>query len=1056
MLKRTALFTMVVAASCPVFAQDEAKADFDSATFAGLRARSIGPAAMSGRIASLDVTTKTDPATVYVGAASGGVWRSKNGGTSFSPVFDKHTQSIGVVRLDPNDPMTVWVGTGESWVRNSVSVGTGVYVSRDGGDNWTHKGLANSKHIAELLVHPKNPKRVWVCVTGNAFADHTERGVFRSDDGGDTWTKTLFVDNGTGCSDLAYDPSNPDVLYAGMWDFRREPDFFRSGGPGSGLYKSTDGGSTWRELTNGLPTSDLGRIAIAVAPSETKRLYAVVEAKETGLYRSDDAGASWRLMNTSAGVQFRPFYFGELAVDPDDADRVYRPGFTLVVSEDGGKTFGSMFSGVGGAIHPDHHWLWINPAQPTHLFIGTDGGLYESHNRGVHWRFVASLPVSQFYHVSADMAVPYNVYGGLQDNGSWVGPSHSSGGIRNKHWDSVGYGDGFWTFADPADPNFVYSEYQGGNLMRVDRRTNEVRSIAPARDADGPKLRFNWNSPIHLSPTNQGVLYYGSQFLHRSDDRGESWTRISPDLTTNNPKRQRQAETGGVTIDNSTAENNATIYTISESPVNANVIWVGTDDGLVQVTRDGGSNWRNVTRNIRGLPKGLWVSRVEASPHDAATAFVTVDGHRSGDEAVYVYVTRDYGASWTSLATDEIEGYAWVIKQDPVRPELLYLGTEFGLYLSLDGGQHWARFSENLPKVAVHDLFIHPRDHDLIVGTHGRGIYIIDDLTPLRMLDSGKRAANAALLPSRPQAMWTGGALQEFGSNDEFFGEPRSESAVIAYHLKKRHLFGDLRVNVYDADGKRISSLSGGKRRGMNRVDWPMRLKAPRLPPSTQLVPAFVGPRLAEGVYKVELIRGDETVTGTVELVADPRSPHSVEDRRLQQQTSMAIYNDLADLTYLADSLADLRKQADARAEAAPGQARALKRFEERIGEMLDTLSASKQGMITGEEKLREEYGQLYGAVVGYDGRPTESQLASHRRLRAELDEAIAQANAFLDAELPKINRALEREEQPPLSRKDRAAWEAEADGGGNAAGMDRRALRRLPERMRAVFGLLR
>ncbi len=1049
------LFLLLAAASaCPVALAQETSADFDSSTFAGLRARSIGPAAMSGRIASIDVAP-TDPATVYVGSASGGVWRSKNNGTTFSPVFDEHTQSIGAVRVDPNDVQTVWVGTGESRVRNSVSAGSGVYVSHDGGDNWTHKGLADSKHIAQLLVHPDNPKRVWVCATGNAFADHAERGVFRTDDGGTTWNKTLYLDEGTGCGDLAIDPSNPDVLYAGLWDFRREPDFFRSGGPGSGLYKSVDGGSTWRELTQGLPTTDLGRIAIAVAPSEPQRVYAVVESAQTGLYRSDDAGATWRLMNTSAGVQFRPFYFGELVVDPEDADRVYRPGFILVASDDGGKTFGGMFAAGGGSIHPDHHWLWIDPKRPTRLLIGTDGGLYESHNRGVHWRFVASLPVSQFYHVSADMQIPYNVYGGLQDNGSWTGPSHRTGGIRNKHWDSVGYGDGFWVFADATDPDLVFAEYQGGKLLRVDRRTNEVKSIAPSQDPDGEKLRFNWNSPLHPSPSRPGTLYFGSQYLHRSTDRGDSWTRISPDLTTDDPKRQRQAQTGGVTIDNSTAENNTTIYTISESPKDANTIWVGTDDGLVQVTRDGGGRWHDVTRNIKGLPKGLWVSRIDASPHDAATAFVTVDGHRSGDDGVYVYVTRDYGSTWASLATAEITGHAWVIRQDTVVPDLLYLGTEAGLYLSLDGGRHWARFSENLPKVAVHDLFLHPRDHDLIVGTHGRGIYIIDDLTPLRALTSEKRAADSVLLPSRPQAMWSGGALQEFASNDEFFGEGRSESAVIAYHLKKRHLFGDLRVNIYDDQGKRVGSMGGGKRRGMNRVDWPMRLKAPRLPPSTQLVPAFMGPRLPEGTYRVELVRGDERTTGSVELVGDPRSRHSAEDRRLQQITAIAVYEDLADLTFLADSIADLRTQAEARLDDGRGPTRALTRVRDRLAGFGDELSASKQGMITGEEKLREEYGQLYGAIVGYDGRPTASQLASHRRLRRALDTMIAKVDAYVETDVSALNRELEKAGQPLLVLIDRAAWDAESDG-GSVGGATSKDLRRLPDTLRSVFGLMR
>lgn len=1042
-----AIFVLSSGAVAPTWA-----ADFDSATFAGLKARSIGPAAMSGRIASVDVAP-TQPATIYVGAASGGVWRSRNNGISFSPVFDAHAQSIGAVRVDPGNPQTIWVGTGESRVRNSVSAGDGIYVSTNGGDRWTHKGLTGSRHIAEVLVHPGNSDRVWVCVTGHAFADSDERGVYRSDDGGATWVRRLHVDAGTGCSDLAYDPGNPDLLYAGMWDFRREPDFFRSGGPGSGLYKSTDGGDTWRRLSRGLPESDLGRIAVAVAPSEPSRVYAMVESKDTGIYRSDDHGETWRLMNTSAGVQFRPFYFGKIAVDPVDPDRVYRPGFLLVTSDDGGKTFGGMFSAGGGSIHPDHHWLWINPKDPTHLINATDGGLYISHNRGVHWRFVGSLPVSQFYHVSADMAVPYNVYGGLQDNGSWVGPSHKAGGVRNKHWDSVGYGDGFWTFADPTDEHTVFAEYQGGNLLRVDRRTNEIKSIAPARVEGGPKLRFNWNTPIHLSPSKPGRIYYGSQFLHRSDDRGDTWVTISPDLTTNDPRRQRQDQSGGLTIDNSTAENNTTIYTISESPLAPDTIWAGTDDGLVHLTLDGGASWRNVTRNIPGLPRGLWVSRIEASPHDAATAFITVDGHRSGDDALYAYVTRDHGVTWQSLARDNVEGFAWVIRQDPVNPDLLYLGTEAGLYLSLDGGGHWARFAEGIPKVPVHDLYLHERDHDLIVGTHGRGIYIIDDLTPLRARGAERRTLPSTVLPSRSQTMWSGGALQEFPSNDEFFGEAQTEAAVITYHLARRHMFGELRVNVYDTDGERVASLSGGGRRGMNRVEWPMRLKPPKLPTSTQLVPAFVGPRLPEGRYRVELVRGDERSEGEIELVFDPRSPHSAEDRSVQQRTALAIHRELGDLTYLAESVADLREQVRAHVVAVPAQARALGRLERRLAEFADQLSATRSGMITGEEKLREEYGKLYGAVVGYDGRPSATQMASHRRLHAELEAREAELERLLAADLPRLNTALERAGREPLARQTREDWEAAGERAGTTAGAGRHELRRMPEMLGFLLG---
>ncbi|MEM8982655.1 MAG: glycosyl hydrolase, partial [Pseudomonadota bacterium] len=728
--------------------------ELNSTTFGGLSARSIGPAVMSGRIAALDAVVVDDGSlTLYIGTASGGVWKSDDGGIVYRPIFDEHQQSIGAVRIDPSNPETVWVGTGESWVRNTVSPGDGVYRSTDGGENWQHLGLKNSDHIAELLVHPDDSNVVYVCALGHLWAPGGERGVFRSKDGGENWENVLHIDDGTSCSDLAMTPDG-STLYAGMWTVRRYPDFFESGGETSGLYRSTDGGDTWQALTDGLPETDKGRIAVAVAASQSERVFAIVESENTALYRSDDGGDTWVEKDDSSNVQMRPFYFGELVVDPTDADRVYRPAFSLTVSDDGGDAFSSMFGGgFSVLIHPDHHALWINPKNPRQLVLGTDGGVYISEDRGFHWRHIANLPVSQFYHVAVDSRWPYNVYGGLQDNGSWMGPSQAASGIQNKDWQNIGFGDGFWAFPDPTNDQVLYAEYQGGQLKRVDRQTLEIKRIQPAPEPGQDKLRFNWNTPLHLSASKPGTLYYGAQYLFRSRDRGESWQAISPDLTTNDPAGQRQAESGGLTIDNSTAENYTTIYSISESPLDHRTIWVGTDDGNVQLTRNGGRSWTNVVSNIDGVPTGTWVSRVEASPHDKATAFVTFDGHRRGDMATYVYRTTDYGATWTPLANEAINGYAWVIKQDPVNPNLLFLGTEEGLYISLDSGENWARFSENLPQVAVHDLVVHPTEHDLVIGTHGRGVYVIDDITPLRGITQATIDANVALLPTRPAPM---------------------------------------------------------------------------------------------------------------------------------------------------------------------------------------------------------------------------------------------------------------------------------------------------------------
>jgi len=706
----------------------------DANTFGAMEARHIGPAVMSGRIMAVEAVNR-EPRIIYVGAASGGVWKSINGGTTFKPIFDKYTQSIGAIAIDQSHPDTVWAGTGESCTRNSASVGTGIYKTTDGGETWKLMGLEKSERLSKIVIHPKNSDIVYVAAPGHLWNANEERGVYQTTDGGKTWQRILYVDANTGCSDLAIDPQEPNILYAAMWQFRRMPYFFASGGAGSGLYKSTNGGKTWKKLTKGLPEGELGRIAIAVAPSRPSVVYAVVEAKKTALYRSDDLGESWARVNVSFNVSARPFYFSHLVVDPKDHNRVYKPGFSLSVSNDGGQAFTSPFTGEGGgAVHSDHHALWINPNNPFQLLLGTDGGVYASYDKGNTWRHLNNLPLSQFYHVSYDMAQPYNVYGGLQDNGSWSGPSQSPNGINNRDWENVGFGDGFYVFADPADKDIVYCEFQGGNILRRHKSTGETKEIKPYPKEGEPKFRFNWNTPIALSPSNPNVMYIGAQFLFRTTNKGESWERISGDLTTNDPAKQKQEESGGLTIDNSTAENHCTIFTICESPKDEKVIWAGTDDGNLQVTQDGGKTWTNVVRNIPGLPANTWCSSVEASRHDRATAYVTFDGHQTDDMKTYVYKTTDGGKTWKAIATEAIKGYAHVIREDLANPNLLFVGTEFGLFVSVDGGEQWAQFTGNLPNVSVRDIAIHRRESDLILATHGRGIMIIDDMTPLRQI----------------------------------------------------------------------------------------------------------------------------------------------------------------------------------------------------------------------------------------------------------------------------------------------------------------------------------
>jgi photosystem II stability/assembly factor-like uncharacterized protein len=1001
----------------------------DSDVLAGLVPRPIGPAVMSGRIAAI-AGVASDPVTLYVGSAGGGLWKSSDGGTTYKSVFDQYPQSIGAVTVDPSKPTTVWVGTGETWVRNSVSVGAGVYQSTDGGDHWTQVGLKDSERIARILVHPTRSDVVYVCATGHLWDANEERGVYQTTDGGKTWTRLLFVDANTGCADLDMDPKDPNVLYAGMWQFRRRADFFTSGGPGSGLYKTTDGGKTWRQLTNGLPAGEKGRIAVAVAPSKPSVVYAVVEAKRTALYRSDDAGETWQEMNASNTVQTRPFYFALVVVDPSDDQRVYKPGLMLGTSTDGGRSFSNILTSAG-SVHSDLHALWINPKNPYHMVLGTDGGVYFSVDRGAHWRHANGLPVSQFYVVSYDLDWPYNVYGGLQDNGTWMAPSRGIGGVQLYDWRNIGLGDGFHAYADATDRDYVYVEYQGGNLLRFRKSTGELKDVKPYPKAGEPALRFNWNTPVHLSPTRPGTVYLGGQFLFRSTDRGDSWERVSPDLTTNDPRRQRQSESGGLTIDNSSAENFTTIFTISESPRNAEVIWVGTDDGNVQLTRDGGKTWHNVVANVPGLPPGSWVSRIESGHFADGVAYATFDNHYTGDMRSYVYRTADFGQTWTSLGTPELSGYAHVIREDLVNPDLLFLGTELGLFVTVDGGRHWARMANTFPAVAVRDLQIHPREQDLIVATHGRGVWILDDITPLRHLTQAVLDSDVVMLPSRPATMVIPASVQSFTGDDEYAGQNPDEAATIVYYLKRRPLFGDLRVEVYDSAGALRATYPGERRRGINRVQWPMRLKAPKVPPATSLVAqpgAFLGPRVPEGTYRVRLVVGDKAYENMVTLTPDPRFVDTREDRGLQDRTATRLYDMVQRLAYLVDATIDLRDQARARAaglEAGDRLARRLTTYADSLDAFrVSLVSTSSAGRMGGEELLREKLVGLYGAVNGYEGRPTGSQLEQADVLAGRLDAAGARFEGLTGSRPATLNRDLVRQKLAALTVLTRDEWD--------------------------------
>jgi len=727
---------------------------------------------------------------------------------------------------------------------------------------------------------------------------------------------------------------------------------------------------------------------------------------------------------------WRPFYFANLIVDPKDENKVYKPDGSLIASNDGGRSF----SNISGGAHGDFHDVWINPDNTDHVITSDDGGLWYSYDGGNRWWKGDNLPVSQFYHVSVDMDTPYHVYGGLQDNSSWVGDSSYPGGITNSRWENVGNGDGFWAFADTADNEYIYAEYQGGEISRINRKTLEARNIKPLPQYKEGKLRFNWNTPIHLSPTQKGTIYIGAQFLFRSRDHGQTWERVSPDLTTNDPEKQKQEQSGGITVDNSSAEMHTTIFSICESPKDANLIWVGTDDGNVQLTRDGGKTWKNLTPNIKGLPKDAWVSSVEAGHFDTGTAYATFDLHTSGDMRPYVYKTSDYGATWTQLIgpSGDVKGYAHVVKEDIVKNDLLFVGTELGLWISLDGGKVWAQYNGgDFPNVAVRDLAIHPRDKDLIIATHGRGIWIIDDITPLRSLTPVVLAKEAAFIEARPTVQHVPAGGGWVNGDASFSGPNPTEEAVITYYQQKRHIFGDLKIEVLDQSGKVVADIPSSKRRGLNRATWSMRLKAPRVPTAASAAfGAAIGPRVVPGTYTVRMTKDKNVYTTQLVVTGDPRVKHTLEDRKAQFDLSMKLYNLLADMTFAVDRINGVRLGLEQRAQKLPSSdplAGRIRTAQAAIDELRKKIVATKEGgAITGEERLRENLADLYGNVSNYEGKPSQTQVERAAALARELADVVTNFDDWIAKELPGLNSALEKGSLEKIAVLTREDWEKE------------------------------
>ncbi|MGB6000313.1 MAG: glycosyl hydrolase, partial [Thermoanaerobaculia bacterium] len=901
-----ALFLIGVVAITPVFAVEEEETPFDH-----LEWRNIGPVNMSGRVADVE-GIPGNPNVLYVGSASGGVWKTVDGGLTFKPLFDEQPiASIGDLALAPSNPDVIYVGSGEANARNSVSFGNGVYKSTDGGQSWTHVGLENTRHISRVLVSPLDPDVVFVGAMGSFWGPNEERGVFRSTDGGATWEKVLYLDDKHGVSDMDIDPTNPNILFAGLWHFDRKPWTHTTGSEEGGVWKSVDGGDTWERLEEGLPEGVVGRIGVKIAPSNPEVVYVIAESDEGTLFRSDNRGKEFKKVSDNVQIVSRGLYYTDMRVDPGDENRVYAVSSRLFLSVDGGKNFDR----ISQSTHVDFHSLWIDPENSDRLWQGQDGGVAVSYDRGKTWEPIRNLPLAQFYQVFHDNREPfYVVGGGLQDNGTWYGPSRTRepAGILPDDWRMMSFGDAYWVVPHPTQEDLFLSESQAGNIVRTDMRTRQQIDVSPQprRNDGGPvealEYRFNWNAPIVYSPHDPMTVYFAGNVIFKTQDFGDTWEKISPDLTTDDPDKQGEAG-GPAWTENTTAEYHCTIISFAESPVEAGVLWSGSDDGLLYVSRDGGENWTNVIGNVSGMPEFSPVSHIEASRTDAGTAFAAFDRHMFDDLHPHIYKTTDFGQTWSRVSTEGIpdQAWVWIVREDPRNTDLLWAGTELGLYASYDSGGSWQQMHlKNLPTVAIHDILVHPRENDLILGTHGRAIWIFDDATPLQQFSDEVAAEKAALFEMRPAIRFPT-RFTRYGLGDKSHRAPNPPAgALITYFLQekieeeksgKEGEDGEdavkpddaeekgkkeerIKIEILDSAGEVIRTLDGeklGKEAGLNRVAWnlaadPARPRNDEKPEPSFFRPEPRGPMVLPGTYTVRLTVDGESHDQPVEVGVDP------------------------------------------------------------------------------------------------------------------------------------------------------------------------------------------
>ena len=1005
--------------------------------------RHIGPGTMSGRVTSLAVDP-TDRDIIYAGTASGGLWRSPSSGATWEPLFDdQDILSIGSVAVAPSNPDVLWAGTGEGNPRNSHTSGRGIYRSIDGGSTWRMMGLEDTRTIHRIRIHPTDPKTVFVAAMGSAWGPNPERGVFRTRDGGETWDHVLSIDDTTGCAEMIMDPSNPDKLFAAMWSFHREPWFFTSGGEGSGLYVTHDGGDNWDRLgeDEGLPGGELGRMGLTMSPADPDIVYALIESKKTGLYKSTDGGGNWDLVSTK-NIGNRPFYYAEIHADPQDPDRLFNLYSMVSESTDGGRTFEVILPYSGA--HPDHHAWYQDPNDSDFILNGNDGGINISRDGGETWTFVHNLPVGQFYHINVDNDMPYNVYGGLQDNGSWKAPAYvwHGDGIRNEDWQEISFGDGFDVVPMPGDPDMAYSMSQGGNVYRLHIPTGAMAYIQP-NHPDTVELRYNWNAAIAVDPHDPNGVYFGSQFVHYSADRGQSWTILSPDLTTNDPEKQKQAESGGLTIDATNAENHTTLLCITPHPDRPDEIWVSSDDGQLHRTVNGGETWESLAGRLKGLPAGSWIPQVRISPHNPDEVYVAANNYRRNDWTPYLFRTRDGGAKWERIVDgDDVLGHVQCVLQDPEVADLIWCGTEQGLWWSHDGGFAWQRWKEGVPAVPVRDMVLQEREADLVLGTFGRGVYIVDGLEVIRAWVAGGEDndfGGAACTMFGPDvavmAEWRRPAGERFPADAYWSGENRGRGARVRCHFNSDSLEAlgkeeSLLVHVLNAARDTVRTMDADPEGGMDMIRWDMRGTGSFWPSRRKRdedARPGGGFPVDPGVYRlvVEVTVDDaarQWGQTDIEVMADPRRAPSTDIMAAQRAHMDRIYSVSGRADDVYEELKRMRRAEDAVSDRMAHAKRSMEKGDTTY-QVVQELTDSLQGEWT---ELDERYFTPED-FNGYDAEVRISDRLWHAMSYA--DGGLAAPGSNADDALKALDRAVtDAEDHLGRIREVFAAWRAEVE----------------------------